>query len=60
MCQCIADALDLPVVAVAPESAAAGNLLTQAMAAGEVRGLGEARRLMVRAGGRAEFRPGEG
>ena len=60
MCQCIADALDLPVVAVAPESAAAGNLLTQAMAAGEVRGLGEARRLMVRAGGQTEFRPGEG
>lgn len=59
MCQCVACLLDMPVIAVSPESAAIGNVLTQAMAAGEIRSLSDARGLMARSGERTEFRPGE-
>ncbi len=43
LCQFVADALNVPVLAGAPEATAIGNLLTQAMGAGTLESLTEAR-----------------
>lgn len=47
-CQMSADALGIPVICGPTEGAAAGNILMQLMAAGEIRSLAEGRELVAR------------
>ncbi len=49
LCRCTADATDLPVVAGPVEASAAGNVAVQAIAAGVLGGVGDARALIARA-----------
>lgn len=55
--QFVADALDRPVVTGPIEGAAIGNLLTQAMALGEIKDIEELRAVVLRSEAVSEFQP---
>ena len=56
-CQMTADALGIPVLCGPAEGAAAGNVLLQLIAAGELKSLAEGRELIARSDPPAEYRP---
>ena len=56
-CQMTADALGIPVLCGPAEGAAAGNVLMQLLAAGEIKSLAEGRELIARSDPPTEYRP---
>ncbi len=57
LCQLTADACGIPVVAGPVEATALGNLLMQAVAAGKVKDLAEARRIVAKSVGTKRYEP---